>query len=553
MPATPTPNNGVDVSVQHPGPFSTVCEIRDEDEYAEVISQILTSPDIPNVPTEYVKRDLLKLFKGGCIACDTTLAACEEAILPKVVPLSDEPDWDKVDTLTVFSVHNRLKRLVEGVGHLMVVGLYLTERVATTDVLKFMVRRREIANTMQIGRHSSASTSSPTRSIDKIPTLELPEFSGQTIDFPDWSEAVELEFRSRGVQKYLTDDNHCSTHPEHSDAFTGALMKSLQNSVISAKARTLQGKSCMKFFEAISALFDTATARDISQYNDWCKLFQITLQSTDKAQEFKNQIEHITQRLQDRNAKGLSDSPLMRALITRGVSCDDLDTLMIGVRQNPNWDYTKILEQIVEHSEALAQKMIIQRTSSGALSPTHRSRRGNKKPASQAHKDKVWRIPPFPSNIRDFFKENQVDMLNKWRMNLNRIKDPNNHIEKSYTFRANPNQQVEESGGGGRRRRGNDRGRGGGRNNYRHNDSHGKYRGSHRSRRSKRSASRSRSRSRSSSRERSVSPPRERTSRRSRFEDSDNEEDHSQARSAGSRSQSGAQSESRSSSSKRYT
>ena len=94
VPATPTPNNGVDVSVQHPGPFSTVCELRDEEEYAEVITQIISNPEMSNVPTEYIKRDLLKLFKSGCIACDITLAACEKAILPKVVPLSDKPDWD---------------------------------------------------------------------------------------------------------------------------------------------------------------------------------------------------------------------------------------------------------------------------------------------------------------------------------------------------------------------------------------------------------------------------------------------------------------------------
>jgi len=497
-------------------PFSTDRPAADSAVFAEIVAGIVHNA-VRSVKKEYLSRDLRTLFSSHAATDDESFLLLEDSDLPDAAPLTANPDWDTLNSLTVPPVRKALMKIKRAVEILGGTNQYLQEGVKFADVQSVIA----ISDAGQIGRPGSSeiATSRGSKRNEDWKPLKFDTFSGKPEDFSQWKEHVELVFKQHGVAQFITDSSVCDLHPDQSSSYVGSLQLAIKESCISAKAEKNKDKTCFEFYKSILDSFDSEVLLQLNQFSQWTKLFTLSLQSIDDAREFKNRVETIIQKLEKRSSPGLTDKALMRALISRSVTCETLDEVMHQVQIDTAMEVDEILVKIEEKCTAIKARESLTNTTSGAVTSGTVRRGGTTKTPSAADNsgDKAkrpWRIPPLPANLKDYVHADVLNNLKTWRAQMNNC--TYNSVDKGkadhFKIRANPKCKYPGNGSQG----GNDRdqGRGGSRNHRRHDDRQGKY-GRRGERSEERSFSRSRSRSRSRSNSRSHSVGHSRSQRSS--------------------------------------
>ena len=348
---------------------------------------------------------------------------------------------------------------------------------------------------------------------------------------------MELVFTKFAAASFLTLLQTCKELPERSNSYVGSLREALKDSIISAAADKHKNKTCYEFWSAILSRFNSAVLQHLKVFKSWYSTFQHRCDAVSAFAEYKNDFETDLQALEKHKAPGLKDQALLRAVILRGISCQQLDDTLHELQLNTKLSAADILLRLENKCSAItAREQLLDSTGSTAQSRRGSTARsssstGNSSGHQDRAKNKPWKIPAFPENLKDFMAPDAFKSLQVWRQQANRCKYGNHDKARldAFKIRANPKSQwnpnkvpspppdgfpsehIDDHASY------DNRGRGSSKNHFRHRDSYGSHasrgRNSRRARAShSRSASRSGSRSRSPSRDFSTSS---RSSRRS--------------------------------------
>ena len=260
--------------------FSPALICTSGDEYAKIIASILHDA-VNQIAKEHLIRDLKKLFMENAVSDDQSFGCMDEDDLPAKASLSPNPDYDKINVLSVPPVRKALCK-IRATVEILAGKHYLQAGVRYSDI---QMAHNEESNAAQIGRGSSASTSS--LQTKEIRPLTVDKFSGKLEDFTKWQKSVEIVFRKHGMERYLTSSIHCSSHPTNSSALVGSLQLALQDSTISAKAEKHKDKSCADFYTEICGLYDSQVIAGVNQFTYWLELFQLSLDSIDDFESYR--------------------------------------------------------------------------------------------------------------------------------------------------------------------------------------------------------------------------------------------------------------------------
>jgi len=81
-------------------PFSTDRPAADSAVFAEIVAGIVHNA-VRSVKKEYLSRDLRTLFSSHAATDDESFLLLEDSDLPDATPLTANPDWDTLNSLTV--------------------------------------------------------------------------------------------------------------------------------------------------------------------------------------------------------------------------------------------------------------------------------------------------------------------------------------------------------------------------------------------------------------------------------------------------------------------
>ena len=148
-----------------------------------------------------------------------------------------------------------------------------------------------------------------------------------------------------------------------------------------------------------------------------CKdLFTLTLESTDKVEEIINDFEICVSKLREHGSKGVEDDCLMRAIILHAVRAKEFQHCKLEITKNVNKKVDDILSEVKSHFIAVKTNDDLVGSKSNAKQVKFGRRVNAEKEEERENNTSKWRIPKFPSDLKDVVFNSVFHHLNQWRL-----------------------------------------------------------------------------------------------------------------------------------------
>jgi hypothetical protein len=210
-----------------------------------------------------------------------------------------------------------------------------TEHLYLSGEIRFSAILRIVSNPSLLQVHDSTGDSSQrvpsTLSFDPSvkghapPDLDLPLLAVDASNFLDYRKSVEYVFQSCGVKQYLTE-----TDEQKLEVFCARLHASIAKSTISYINEQLKNEtSVARLWGGIKNCFDDAGQQLDRELHQWITLFNLSVDHVDDFTGFLTTYTTAISQLHSVNSIALGDDAVMRALIIRAVSCEELHSVVI--------------------------------------------------------------------------------------------------------------------------------------------------------------------------------------------------------------------------------
>ena len=154
-------------------------------------------------------------------------------------------------------------------------------------------------------------------------------------------------------------------------------------------------------------------------FKSWYSTFQHRCDAVSAFGEYKNDFETNLQALENHKAPGLKDQALLHAVILCGILCQQLDDTLHELQLNTKLSAADILLCLENKCSAItAHEQLLDSTGSTAESSCGSPARTSSSTGSyggnqERAKNRPWKIPAIPENLKDFiapdvFKSLQV-------------------------------------------------------------------------------------------------------------------------------------------------
>ena len=472
-------------------PFGQFSVCKSKEEMADVVGRLIS--DHLN-RDDTAKQSLVTAFKAYFdkegIENDSSLAIMQEGDWSE--PARDDPELKPITT----PVMRCLKTVASYTKKIVDQGYYLRRHVCYADLHAYSV---------EIDRVQAQKSSVSFSGTSKLPTFDVPIFSGEAIEGGDYLEDIERVFSSNAVSSYINDSQVCDDNPDWSDALASRIRQSLSKSnILSFLATELKDeKSCYLVFKKLGDHLSTVDIKMAKMFDEWQKLFNLSCDDLDGFSSFYSSVRTSVKKLEVAQAAAIQDDTFIRAFLCRALNVQELQTTSKELMTNIQDSWMKIFESIHSDYTSLIASSALRDTE---MALTRSARRAGTKPAAKGKGGGAKRVtaPTFPPNTGNLIPQLTYNQVRDWFVEMSQPvgkRDP--EFFKKYKFDAHKKAAAElnalrEENASLKRRLS------GARNNNNNNRKNNDRRTTRRQRRrSPDERDRSRSRSRSRSRERS--------------------------------------------------
>ncbi len=438
--------------------FSPLRVIATTDDLSAILASLLHSE--LGTDKDAVCSELKKYLGHHSIISDTHLLYAMDptsGLLPDASSTATAAK-EQLPLLSSIPVANTLLSIVRTLKLVHSERLYLTDQVSFAD-LQEIERSSFQANGRPGHCTGTTTTSAQGKSLKDLPVFKLKDFSGRDEDGPEWAAQVESMFRQNGMQDFLEDSSHCQANIEYSDALAERLRAALKKGDQSATAEQLKTeRDCSVVWKSITLIFDSDILKEAKQLRHWLDLFELQVNDLGTFETYLNKLKESIIYLKNLKSTAISDSVLMRAVITRGVDVPELHTCMLDVVKDQSLDSNAIIAKMKREYQALEK---IDSGSANAASRRKSRRAGTdsiSKPDKQGSTKRASYIPKnLPSNTKDVFSDHYFVQIQKyWKLatNPNRSEDEEKAL-KSFRFKPE-NRRQKNNGGSGKGKDGGD-------------------------------------------------------------------------------------------------
>ena len=279
---------------------------------------------------------------------------------------------------------------------------------------------------------STGGKTLPSYKVSTISSVTIKPFSGITSEYKKWYDGVLHAYGICGYQDFLTDEALCEAHNNISYSIKCNLSQALVDGTLSFLCEQQKDeRNAARFLNYIKDKSDEQANHHTREFKAWWHLFTHSFEVRDDFKSFTNEYNRSISILKEAGSIGVQDDVLLRALLIKGIQCDEFQDVKGDITKDLDMKPTTILVELKKTHTALESDDQLNESTKPHGKSNHKIRnirRGNSvSPKSDlSHSTnspttkRVPYIPRWPKGLYEVCTKKLWAQLSEWKALVNK-------------------------------------------------------------------------------------------------------------------------------------